>query len=280
MIHSAHEFLLHDDFYDDDGAADQPEASVVDAHLFPSPRLIDVRHSLSLLMDYCQSRHILREPELKAFGAFDPEFVHTEIERRLALPKFMHFQSDYVEIAAANPSKRTLTWYRGLLNHQSRDGLYVLLHAGSGLLPAGEVFDHGVRGAASAPIALRRDWASTLAKTRDPRFFAWLESNLSEPITSTWGWSAAVAGVEWPQLQEWLARGRPLSLVAIDALHRYFVWPPKPLIVVPGSLRSEQARLDIGAVLRDYAMRDPVHRVHSLTASILAAMESRKNSQS
>src|SRR6185295_2208136 len=37
--HSPYEFLLHDDFFDDDGTACQPEEDVVDAELFPAPTL-------------------------------------------------------------------------------------------------------------------------------------------------------------------------------------------------------------------------------------------------
>src|SRR5262245_55224784 len=50
--HGWHPYLLHDDFYDEEGTAHQPDGDVDNAHDYPAPALADVRHDAELLLDY------------------------------------------------------------------------------------------------------------------------------------------------------------------------------------------------------------------------------------
>jgi hypothetical protein len=54
--HSWNQFLLHDDFYDEDGTATQPETPILDAGNYPAPSLKSVAHSPELLLDYSITR--------------------------------------------------------------------------------------------------------------------------------------------------------------------------------------------------------------------------------
>lgn len=49
----------------------------------------------------------------------------------------------------------------------------------------------------------------------------WSAAPPNAPITGDWGRAAADARVDWPTLRRWLETGRPLSLLALDALLRY-----------------------------------------------------------
>lgn len=62
--------MLHDDFYDDDGTATQPEEDVVDADSYPAPTLCDVCSSLDGLIDYIVSRWNPTKEEFEAFKVF------------------------------------------------------------------------------------------------------------------------------------------------------------------------------------------------------------------
>jgi hypothetical protein len=48
----------------------------------------------------------------------------------------------------------------------------------------------------------------------------WIERTIAQPklVAAFWGELAAKSGLTWPRAQRWLTSGRPLSLVALDAL--------------------------------------------------------------
>src|SRR5439155_5473288 len=54
--HGWNQFLLHDDFYDDDGTASQPEEAVECPTDFPAPSLAGVEHEPRQLLDYSITR--------------------------------------------------------------------------------------------------------------------------------------------------------------------------------------------------------------------------------
>ena len=57
-----------------------------------------------------------------------------------------------------------------------------------------------------------------LTNFSDARVLDWLEEHCREPITYEWGTAAAVNELDWPRVVRWLNAGRPLSLLAVDAL--------------------------------------------------------------
>src|SRR6185436_11112794 len=59
---------------------------------------------------------------------------------------------------------------------------------------------------------------SALGEFRSERALAWIEANVREDVTVDWGRLAALSRLDWPRAVRWLRTGRPLSLVALDAL--------------------------------------------------------------
>ena len=60
--HGWYQFLLHDDFYDEDGTADQPTEDVERPSEFPAPTLDVVAGDPSLLLDFSITRwHFTRD---------------------------------------------------------------------------------------------------------------------------------------------------------------------------------------------------------------------------
>ena len=57
-----------------------------------------------------------------------------------------------------------------------------------------------------------------LGAFRDPSVLDWIEQNVPAVVTSDWGALAAVSSFEWSRATAWLRTGRPLSLVALDAM--------------------------------------------------------------
>jgi cell wall assembly regulator SMI1 len=70
-----------------------------------------------------------------------------------------------------------------------------------------------------------------LGAFRDPSVLDWIEQNVPALVTTDWGALAAVSSFTWSRATAWLRSGRPLSLVALDALKESaktgtFEWPP------------------------------------------------------
>ncbi len=105
----------------------------------------------------------------------------------------------------------------------------------------------------------------------------WIEQHIFEPITESWGYLAAASRLDWPRVERWLERGRPLSLVAIDALVA-IVRPPNPLLRAHGPrLHYPPTRERLRQVLSAYAERDRVPRVQQRTAGLISHAESLTN---
>jgi hypothetical protein len=71
VVHSPNKFLLHDDFYDEDGEASQPEENVVVNDKDKAPTLKDVQNDLESLLDFSITRWFLEEDVIKALREHD-----------------------------------------------------------------------------------------------------------------------------------------------------------------------------------------------------------------
>lgn len=69
--------------------------------------------------------------------------------------------------------------------------------------------------------ALKSGNSKLVAYTGSPEGINWLESNVSSPVTSHWGESAALLGVSWAKIKEWLASEKNHKIMALDALYAY-----------------------------------------------------------
>lgn len=84
---------------------------------------------------------------------------------------------------------------------------------------------------AADPSESRKYACMALGAFRDPSVLNWIERNVPAVVTSDWGALAAVSSFSWARATAWLRSGRPLSLVALDALkesakNRTIEWPP------------------------------------------------------
>ena len=65
------------------------------------------------------------------------------------------------------------------------------------------------------------DYLTALNFIRNERSLDWIENNIHRTtnITSNWGHLAASSYFTWERADRWLKMGRPLSLVALDAIY-------------------------------------------------------------
>lgn len=270
-IHTPGSYHLHDDFYDDDGVANQPDMPVDDAKLFPAPTLDDVKHDLATLFDHCRSRHVLRQSELDAFRAFDPADVLAGIDRRI---QEQGLAFDFVKIATHHPCERTPDWLRRVLDSQTGPGLGLPIATCVPFISAAELFDRAKRGATDCDPRQRDAWVRSLGSTRDPRVVDWIESNIESPTSNDWGAAAAQAGIEWPRLSAWLEHGRPRSLAALDALDNYF-GDNNRRTPRPTSMNELAVLEQIRQSLERHVQRDPAPRVELTARRILAQIRAK-----
>lgn len=77
------QFLLHDDFYTDDGEAMQPTLEVMDAERFPVPSLSSLSEDINCLLDYCYPKSGLSEKILEKWRTFPAELAVQFLTDRL-----------------------------------------------------------------------------------------------------------------------------------------------------------------------------------------------------
>jgi hypothetical protein len=98
--HGWWQFLLHDDFYDDDGTASQPEDGVESPELHPSPTLDDVSGDPDALLDFTITRWHFDEPVANAWKAHSPGHVLQAITRRFAETANAGIKSVILDVAS------------------------------------------------------------------------------------------------------------------------------------------------------------------------------------
>jgi len=260
--HGWYQFLLHDDFYDEDGIADQPEEAVECPNDFPAPSLADVTGNARALLDFSITRWRLQEDNLAAWLTLPPDDVAVALSERFATTTNVGIRATVLEICALTLRERAEELVRYAWGeYPDKANLASLAQASAACLPFREGFDRVLSAVCSLEGARKRDAAFCLSYFHSTEVLDWMEQNIFEPITESWGYLAAASKIDWARIESWFTSGRPLSLVAIDALlaianpQTPFLRAYKPRLTHPP--KPEQFK----KVVTDYAMKDRVPRV-------------------
>jgi len=116
-----------------------------------------------------------------------------------------------------------------------------------------------------------KDAANALEYCRTPAALEWIERTIGQPklVAQFWGELAAKSELSWPRAQRWVANGRPLSLVALDALQIIARLRETKSEFNDVRLAEVSDRGEIVDALRSYAARDDVPRVSRAVAAIV-----------
>jgi hypothetical protein len=269
--HSWDQFLLHDDFYDEDGTAVQPEAGVDNGQAFSAPTLASVRQDSERLLDYSITRWRLQPDVITAWNDKDSRSVLSTLSARFASTSNIQIRARVLSICASAVRESGANFVRRAWEEYPENvALIPLAEASAACLPHAEGFERVTSALARLEGREKRDQAFCLSYFRSADALAWIERNVFEPITESWGYLAAASNIDWPRVEAWLDRGRPLSLVAIDALlaiarpRTPFLRESKPTLATPpGTSRLRE-------VLLAYCERDPVPRVQQRVDALLA----------
>lgn len=268
--HSWSQYLLHDDFYDEDGTATQPEDNVVEAASHKAPRLSEVGDDAEALLDYSITRWHLETETKKAWSAISSSSVLQAISTRFASTRNQSIRSKCLEIAATTQGEGGAEFIRYCWGEYPSVDLISLAQASAACLPYREGFDRVSNTLDTLESSQKRDSIFALSYFRSSEALDWIERAIFEPITESWGYLAAASDLDWRRVETWFASGRPLSLVAIDAL-RSFVRPMTPFLREHSPvLRDRPSFETFSAVLEGYMERDPVPRVQQRIEGLMA----------
>lgn len=164
-------------------------------------------------------------------------------------------------------------WFREmwpLLLEEEYAAMGIALGTMAAVLPAEEAFS-----LAHAWLSASRDRSQYTERLKQFRLLKnpatvaliekwWEECEPDTPVTGDWGLLAAASQVDWLTLRQWMNRGRPLSLLALDALAEY------ASTRVPPDYR-EPVRAEFTEILSACQATDPTPRTAAAVRRLVAA---------
>jgi hypothetical protein len=219
-MHHHEEYLLHGDFYGQDGAA-MGFVEVEDAELYPAPTFAEARRDLERLIDYALTRYELGKKVFRAFKDYPPDAILDALRRRYRTATCGYIKVCLFELCAKVLGRRGERFIRERAQSgEPYSHLFVLALAEC--LPPEEGFDIAAASLRSVtPQEL--PWArNSLALFRTSKALDWIEHKFqtSDAIpTEDWGRLAAMSQLTWDRANRWLDSGYPLSFVAVTALN-------------------------------------------------------------
>jgi hypothetical protein len=263
-IHGRWKYHLHDDFYDEDGKAYQANIVVERAVEFPIPAVSEIEDDIERLVDMAMSRWFFgpeKTPELlRALGQHDRGILLSVLQVRVSGIPNPAIESRAYGIAEMVLQSFAADWIRDRAETHSDASFIAWSCAAASCLPFEEGFGRVTTKLATKPKNDPMFALGALGSFRSSRTLDWMEVNVCEPLTDTWGRLAALSQFTWSRALNWLRRGRPLSLVALDALNSCWNFDTVQLRNARPRLLSPATRDEMTQALRDYASRDPKPR--------------------
>ena len=231
-IHGWRKYFLHDDFYEQDGTASQPKVENYSTDGIQAPSLDQASRSLPRLVDYCITRWWLDAPEFEAFRASADEAVLQELQRRGQAGN-RHILAVTFRLCANVLGSTATAWVREQYTRaQTDDELFSWAEAAASCLPPPEGLHKTIDALHAFQGGELRERKTALTWFRSPAVLDWIEIHAPRAnVTEDWGQLAALSDLPWSRVREWLLRGRPLSLIALDALSIFIPREGQALIV-------------------------------------------------
>lgn len=268
-----HERELRDDFYDDHGRACQPQIPLHPDSTLAFPGLPNLRGNLSALVDFAIVKWWYPETVTAYLQAFSEPEILRELDRRLS--ENPHHLERSLAIVAATLGRAGAQWVRERFQNYTGETPSIFANALAVCLPPPQGFTlMAKRLAQEDAVGLVKN-ISAWYPFNDAQVLAWIEKHRDKMvnISSEYGSVCAANQFSWPVAEKWLRRGRPLSIIALDALLACGTTPDKIhrsyyLRQQPPHLLDPASEPQMNQVLDDYQRTDPVHRVKQTIAAI------------
>lgn len=269
------EYYLHDDFYEDStGQATQPKIEIIDADKFPFPSFKEVKTDLSRLIDFAFVQYDTTDEVNAAFHQFKPQDILSIIDSKISYNKAIRYKA--YRIVAHAVGRAGESWLRNEWSGRKENELLLFAEALAKCLPTGEAFGIITSELEHADDLHLAEKSTSLIYFQSAKTLAWMESiaDRIHNVSPTWGLLAAASQFDWKRAEGWLNRGRPLSLIALDALvhcttkqdETQSLWLKKN----PIQLLREDKKEIISAMLEKYLASDNVPRTRHLINKVLS----------
>lgn len=269
-----HTHLLHDDFYDDSGNAEQPEIKVNEPEKFPFPDLSTIATDLPKLIDFACVQYFTTDEVINLIKQHDKQSVLNYLDSKINYNRAINYK--IYEITAKVLGIFASEWVRHQWANRKENELQFYGIALAYCLPFDEGFKTVTNEIENSADKSFLDNASTLLYFKNKKTLHWIEENKTriKNVSTSWGTLAAASEFDWDTAIKWLDSQRPLSLIALDALYfctttgdrtNQALW----LIENPPTLHNAP-KIDIVANrLREYLTIDNVPRTKTTVHAII-----------
>lgn len=262
--HGWQKYLLHDDFYDEDGTAVQPKMEGFLSDDMAAPSLDEAALSAEGMLDYCITRWRLGQTEFDALRILPPETLFVTLQQRVSTGN-AHILQVGLRICANVLGALAADWVDDQYERScEQEALVSWAEAAAGCLPLKE----GLKKTTDALTRYQgrelQERMYALSWFRAPSVLNLIERNAPQTnVSRSWGQLAALSQLNWARAEAWLTRGRPLNLVALDALDQFFLRPRHAPIVreLQPMLMECSDRSIIVQALELQMLNDPAPRV-------------------
>lgn len=271
-IHGGYSVYLHDDFYNfDTGEATQSDIKVLNAKNFPFPTFNQVKNDLNKLIDYTFVHFWNQEFIITEFNKFDKLEILNAVDEKLRYNRGISSRAYWLvglTVGSVAENWVRMEWQ----THCNNEYWVELTHPVARCLP----FEEGFALITSKIEELdEKTFFSTflaLGNFESVRALDFIEKHCHRigNISDNWGRLAARSQFSWERADKWLTIGRPLSLIALDAL--YFITSKNqiyPYQKHPGPLIGDPGPAVIAKRLDEYLTVDHVPRTKNITKGII-----------
>jgi hypothetical protein len=270
-----HSFYLHDDFYDyETGEATQPEIEVVQPDKFPFPDFEQIKNNLDRLIDFAFVQYFTDDYVINQLNQFDKTETLKAIDKKVKYNRGINYKA--YEVVGKVIGKDAKDWLKNEWTNRQENELLIFAEAISKCFDFDEAFEILTNEIESKDDKHLAENISAHLYFQNDKTLDWIEKVIhrTNNISTNWGTLAATSQFSWVTADKWLNIGRPLSLVALDALlfcttpgdrQNQAFWlqqhPPK----LTGNPRPEI----IANKLKDYLSRDNVPRTKNAINKII-----------
>jgi len=268
-----HVYELSDHFYEDDGTATQPQKPVKHDDSLRFPELPGLKNDLEGLLDYATVKWWYPKEASVLLRVFPAKELLRQLDHRIKRNR--NLIERYLEIAAEVLAKDAGAWVAYHFHQYSGVDQLIFANACATCLEPTRGFEM-IAGAMNALSSKElSQYIDFFGYFNSPLVLRWLEDHRDKitQVTTGFGVVCAANQFDWLIAKRWLESGRPLSLVALDALVQCGTTATKqnrslrlrenpPRLINPDSIDVMNHALD------SYLEEDKVHRTKVTIAAI------------
>ncbi len=214
-----HRYYLQDDFYENEsGEALQPDIDVIEAEKFPFPNLDAIKSDLAKLVDYACVQYFTGDRVIELLKLQDKKTVLNCLDYKVKYNRAINYKA--YEIAGKVIGATASEWIRQEWDNRKENEILIFAEALSMCLPFAEAFKILTSEIEKSDERRFTENSSALLYFKSSKTLDWIEKNSIriKNISINWGTLSSTSQFTWVRAEKWLAIGRPLSVIALDAL--------------------------------------------------------------